>query len=197
MRQHRALRPAGGAAGVEQPRQRRRVGGRRHRRADGESARGVGAGSRTSTGAAVRDARAASRSPRTRTPRGTGVVEDLRHLARMQLVVDRDDDALGGPGREHQLDDLGAVVGRDRDPRARTVLLPDRAARRKRPVAQLSPRAHPAIAVIHRAAIGKPARGLIEQRKQIHRSIHCEANAEVGQILRRTPAAVDDDRLRR
>ena len=36
----------------------------------------------------------------------------------MQLVVDRDDDALGRPDREHQLDDLGAVLAGDRDSRA-------------------------------------------------------------------------------
>ena len=98
--------------------------------------------------------------------RDPGVVEDLLHLAGVQLVVDRDDDALGGPDGEHQLDDLRAVLAGDRDPRPRGT---ERGRQSQRPLAQLAPRMQLALTEIHRAAVAVAVRGLVEQGEQVQR----------------------------
>ena len=127
--------------------------------------------------------------------RDARIVEDVHHLAGMQLVVDRNRHALRGPNPEQQFNDLRTVLAGDRDPCAGRVVLPDRARQAQRTGPQLAPGAAAAPAVIHRAAIGKALRGLVQQREQVHRGVHSEVNAILRQILRRTPATVDHDGL--
>ena len=89
VRQHRALGPARGSAGVEQPRQRRRVGVRGGADRLGGAAAFVRVGQPiTSIGTEV-TGQFRARSSATRTPGDAGIIEDLLHLAGMQLVVDR------------------------------------------------------------------------------------------------------------
>ena len=57
------------------------------------------------------------------------------------------------------------------------MLLPDRRGQTQCPVAQLKPGPQRRSSVIHRAAIGKAAYGLIQHRKQIHRAIHSDVSA--------------------
>ena len=115
VRQHGALRPAGGAAGVEQPRQRRGIGGARRIRGGACQPAEYASESTVSMGTSVTDISSAPIFGDAKTCETPGVVEDLLHLARMQLVVDRDDHALGRPDGEHQLDDLRAVLAGDGD----------------------------------------------------------------------------------
>jgi len=55
------------------------------------------------------------------------ILQDLDHLARIQLVVDRNRDAFRRPTPEQQFNDLRAILTDDRDPRSRRTLLADRA----------------------------------------------------------------------
>ena len=123
VREHHALRPAGGAAGVEEPRD---VGGRHvgrlHRvgvldeglvlaRVDVDERRG-----------AVRACRLGRRRVHVvghEAHRGAGVVEHECDLPGVQLDVDRDDRGPGRPARVHELDVGGAVAHHERDPVAR------------------------------------------------------------------------------
>src|SRR5690348_11035665 len=109
--------------------------------------------------------------------RGARIVEDLRHLPWVQLVVDRYRHALGGPNAEQQLDNLRSVLAGDRDPRAHRMVVADRAGQSQGALAQLAPGAAASLAVIHRAAVRKALRGMIQQREQVHRSVHSEFSA--------------------
>ncbi len=163
---HRALRPAGGTAGVEQPRQ-----------CDGSGVRGFGVvrfqalpnslgrvEPMFSIGTWVNAIRAGGDLRRREHLRGTGVIEDLRHLQWVQHEVDWHHGPSGGPHREHQLDDLRPVLAGDRDARHRY------RGRRSSEVASRSARSRssaPRRAAVgarryKRAALAETGRGLVE-----------------------------------
>ena len=177
---HGAFRPPGGSAGVEQPRQRRRVGAGRPHWRSGQSPRVTFCPQGFHWVVAVQlggDRRGSEDQ------RDTRVREDLHHLAGMQFVVDRNCHGLRRPNRKQQFNDLRTVLTGDRDPRTRRTVLPERARQAQPAVAQLPPGATAPIALIHRAAIGEALRGLIQQRKQVHRAIHSDVSANSDRYL--------------
>ena len=96
----------------------------------------------------------------------------------MQLVVDRHEHPLRGPDREHQLDDLRAVLAGDRDACAGGPSPRDRAGQPQRPIPQLGPRTALAFTEIHRAAVAEASGGLVEQCEQVQRATHSDVSAK-------------------
>lgn len=115
--------------------------------------------------------------------RDVGILQDLHHLAGMQLVIDRHRDTLGRPNPEQQFNDLRAIFTDDRDPRPCRTALPHRARQAQRPAPQLPPSTAEPPAVIDRPAIGKALRRLIEQREQVHRAVHSDVSANFDRYL--------------
>src|SRR5262245_35514586 len=96
----------------------------------------------------------------------------------MQFVVDRDEHSLRGPDREHELDDLRAVLTRDGDARAGRTESTDRGGEPQNPIPELSPRTALAFTEIQRAAVAETCRGLVEQCEQVQRGTHSDVRAK-------------------
>ena len=170
VRQHRALRSAGGAAGVEQPRDRLRIDGRGRQRlarqhrlvirlTDHHHAPSVRRGGMRQVGQQLR---------RGEHQRDLGVFEDLQHFLVVQLEVDRHDGRFGGPGGEDQLDVFAAVFADQRDAVTGLAALADARRQTQRAGAQLAPGQHLLQALEHGPVVGVAQGGLVEQGKKIH-----------------------------
>ncbi len=182
VREHRALGAAGGAAGVEQPGQRGGVdvGGRqgggvepvpvRRGVEDLEVNVGVRRQFRADLGGGEHRCRGA-------------VPEDLGHLARVQLEVERDEHAAGGPDAEHQFHDLGPVLAGHRDAGAGLGGSAQRGGQAQRPVAQFAPGRDAGLAEVERALVRIPGRGLVQHGENVHRGTHSELRAKSDRYL--------------
>jgi hypothetical protein len=101
----------------------------------------------------------------------------------VQFEVDRHDDALGRPGREHQFHDLRPVLAGDRNSGTRGSGLSDGRHEAQRPFAELAPGAHLAVTVEYRPAVAETGGGLIQKCEQVHRGDHSEDSANSDRYL--------------
>ncbi len=170
--EHHALRPAGGAAGVEQPsrvgvaalggiKMNRRPGRQRRQLAVQGRAGAYGSQCVTMLGGAKRQA-------------GAAVLQDPTGLARMQLGIDRHRRRAGPPGAPQHDQVLGPVRQEQAHPVAGGhALRMQPCGQHRRALRQLGVAAPHLAAVADGCAFAEPLRGACEPERGVHRCLSC------------------------